>query len=137
MKSCPAGGRTTVVSIALIVFLNAIADQRWAALADSGNDFLGRLGFQLFTSRDFPPLDQQLRTISESGYDFVEFNVSTVTNPHRMKAMLDRYGLTSVSGHFDLDALRHNLSNTIQRARIFGIRMVIVPYLSPQARPDD
>ena len=108
-----------------------------ARAAEARKPFRERLGFQLYSSRNFPPLEEQLRTISALGYKAVEFHVPGVAEPSRLKLLLDTYGLESPSGHFDLDGLRADLPGNVARARLLGIRTIVVPYLAPERRPED
>ncbi len=135
---------TVSISFGLIIAPGSLAQSE--NLAGPGNRgstisnrqlFLGRLGFQLYSSRNFPPLDEQLQALSVLGYTTVEFDVSAVAEPQHMRVLLDEYRLGTPSGHFSLDNLRHDLAECIERARLFGIRLIVVPYLAPDRRPRD
>ena len=99
--------------------------------------FLDRLGFQLYSAREFPPVEEQLKTLAALGYVSVEFGAGTVAEPERLKQLLDQNGLRSPSGHFDLEQLRHDPETLIARARLFDIHLVVISYLPPHARPPD
>jgi sugar phosphate isomerase/epimerase len=63
------------------------------------------LSFQLYSARDFPPLETQLATLAALGYRQVEPYGGLYGDVDALVAALKERGLASPSGHFDLDLL--------------------------------
>ncbi len=98
---------------------------------------LHTLSFQLFSSRNFPPLADQLATLKSLGYTNVEPFGALYEDPAAFKALLDQNGLAATSGHFALDLLEGDFDKAVSIARTLGISIVIAPYLLPDKRPTD
>ena len=64
--------------------------------------------FQLYSARDFPPLKENLRLLSEIGYSQVEGYGGLYNDTEKFRSMVDGYGLTMPTGHFDMGLLRGN-----------------------------
>ena len=93
------------------------------------------LSFQLYSSRNFPPVEDQLTTLAAIGYRNVEPFGGLYADPQRFKAALDRAGLKAPSGHFGLDELERDFSRFIDVARILGMNLVVAPWIPPAERP--
>lgn len=95
------------------------------------------LSFQLYSARNFPPLDSQLKTIADAGFTNVEpYGAFYVDVPAASQLFKD-YGLTARSGHFGIDSLETELDRNLGIADALGIATIVVPYLVPDARPKD
>jgi len=100
------------------------------------------LGFQLYSARNFPPLSETLKKLSNAGYREVEgyggiyasMDDAALT---QFRAELDANGLTMPTGHFGLDMLEKETDRALAVARILGIEAVYCPYLLPDQRPSD
>jgi sugar phosphate isomerase/epimerase len=95
------------------------------------------LSFQLYSSRKFPPLDEQLATLAALGYTNVEPFGGLYDDLDGLKAGLDRHGLKAVSGHFALDMLENDLDRAVAIANTLGISLVVCPWVHPDLRPTD
>jgi sugar phosphate isomerase/epimerase len=95
------------------------------------------LSFQLYSARNFPPLEAQLATLAEIGYRQVEPYGALYAALDEFAAALGRYGLTSPSGHFDLALLEGDFGRAATIARKLDMRLVVAPYLPPPQRPHD
>jgi sugar phosphate isomerase/epimerase len=95
------------------------------------------LSFQLYSARNFPPLDAELKIVADAGFTNVETYGAFYDDVDGSAALLKRYGLTAKSGHFGLAALESDPKSVITIARKFGMDTVIVPYLGPDERPGD
>ena len=62
--------------------------------------------FQLYSGRDFPPLKENLRLLAEIGYSQVEGYGGLYNDTEKLRSMLDEYGFTMPTGHFDMELLR-------------------------------
>lgn len=96
-----------------------------------------KLSFQLYSSRKFPPLEQQLAILSRLGYRNVEPHGGLYEDPSALKVSLDRAGLAAPSGHFGLDLLEQDLSRALAIARTLGIGLLVCPWLDPSERASD
>jgi len=112
------------------------ANDRGKGAPVASTAFLERLAFQLYSSRNFPPLEAQLSVLAGLGYEAVEFGAGSGSAAD-MKELLDRHGLKSPSGHFDLELLRSDPASVVARAHLFGMDVVAIAYLPPEARPKD
>ena len=61
--------------------------------------------YQLYSSRNFPPLDQTLEMLKRNGYAQVEGYGGVYADPKATRAALDANGLSMPSGHFSIDLL--------------------------------
>lgn len=96
--------------------------------------------YQLYSSRNFPPLSRTLKMLGETGYRAVEGYGALYGNAAdlgALKADLDRNGLTMSTGHFALDMVQQSPGRVIEIARTLGAEAVFVPYIMPDARPTD
>ncbi|HWT02492.1 MAG TPA: sugar phosphate isomerase/epimerase [Pyrinomonadaceae bacterium] len=97
---------------------------------------LTRIGMQLYMVRrelekDF---DGTLKRVAELGYREVEFAGYFSHPPKEVRAVLDRYRLSSPAGHVSLDALRGNLDEMIEAAHVIGHKYVLVAWLPDEER---
>jgi sugar phosphate isomerase/epimerase len=95
------------------------------------------LSFQLYSARNFPPLESQLTTLSSLGYRQVEPYGGLYGALDEFAAALGRHGLKSPSGHFGLDLLERDFNRGLTIARTLGVSFVVAPYLPPPERPSD
>jgi sugar phosphate isomerase/epimerase len=93
------------------------------------------LSFQLYSSRNFPPLDEQLRTIAAAGFTNVEPYGPFYEDVSAARQLLARHGLTAKSGHFGLASVEDEPQSVLAIARALGIGIVVAPYLGPGERP--
>lgn len=92
--------------------------------------------YQLYSSREFPPLEDTLAMLRGLGYEQVEGYGGVYGDPAALRAALDRNGLTMPSGHFGLDALENEPGKVIEIARTAGMNAVFCPHIGPDLRPD-
>jgi sugar phosphate isomerase/epimerase len=95
------------------------------------------ISYQLYCSRNFPPLADTLAMLAAAGYAEVEGYGGLYGDPGALKAALDASGLRMTSGHFGLDMVEGDPARTIGIARTLGMTRVYVPYLMPDQRPTD
>lgn len=95
------------------------------------------IAYQLYCSRNFPPLDDTLRMLSEAGYKAVEGYGGLYDDPEALRAALDRHGLAMPSGHFALDMVEGDPQRTIAVAEVLGVDKVFVPWIAPEQRGTD
>ncbi len=101
-----------------------------------------KLGFQLYSARNFPPLSDMLKKLAAAGYAHVEgFGGIYATMDEAalkgLRADLDANGLTMPTGHFGLDMLENDREQSLKIAKTLGIQAIYCPYLLPDQRPSD
>ena len=99
--------------------------------------YLDRLSFQLYSSRNFPPLETQLATLAAIGYRHVEPYGGLYGDPKGLGEALAHAGLSAPSGHVSLATVRDEPDRVAEIARHIGMRYVIVPHLAAEERPAD
>lgn len=95
--------------------------------------------YQLYSSRNFPPLADTLRMLAELGYAEVEGFGALYTDPDKvaaLKAALAETGLKMPTAHFGFDLLS-TPDTALKLAETLGISKVYCPFLMPADRPGD
>ena len=96
--------------------------------------------YQLYSSRNFPPLADTLRMIADLGYTQVEGYGALFADAAKvaeLQANLAASGLTMPTGHFSLDMVRDNPGEVLKIAEAFDIDAIIVPAVAPERRKTD
>ena len=96
-----------------------------------------RIAYQLYCSRNHPPLINTLRMLADAGYREVEGYSGLLEEFDQLKAALDATGLRMPSCHFGLDALENDPAGALEIIKALGIEKVFVPYIAPDMRPVD
>lgn len=92
--------------------------------------------YQLYSSREFPPLDATLSMLKELGYVAVEGYRGVFEDPAATRAALDAAGLPMRSAHFGLDSLEDDRDGTLATAKTLGLQSIYCPFIMPDQRPD-
>ena len=95
------------------------------------------IAYQLYCSRNFPPLEDTLGMLAQAGYKAVEGYGGLYGDLDALEAGLDRHGLSMPSGHFGLDMVEGDPQRTLEVARRLGVRKVFVPHIAADKRPSD
>lgn len=98
---------------------------------------MDKLSYQLYSSRENPPLDKTLAMLAEAGYREVEGFGGVFQDPAATAAALKGAGLEMPSGHFQIEALEGELQSCLDTAGTLGMKTVYSPYLAPEDRPVD
>ncbi len=96
--------------------------------------------YQLYSSRNFPPLSDTLAMVARHGYAQVEGYGALYQNADavsQLRGLLDANGLAMPSGHFGLDHLENDPQGVLSIAADLGIELVVCPYLPADQRPGD
>lgn len=96
--------------------------------------------YQLYSSRDFPPVGNVLRRLAALGYTNVEGYGGLFPNIDdlgALRAELDAYGLHMRSCHIGLDMAEDDSDTMLDIAKALNIQEIYVPFLPPDQRPDD
>jgi len=97
---------------------------------------LSPVGIQLYTLREEMGRDFEgtLERLARIGYGEVEFAGYFNRPPAEVRAILDRFGLTSPSTHVSIEQVRDDMDATIASARTIGHRWLVVPSLPGSLR---
>lgn len=96
--------------------------------------------YQLYSSRNFPPLRETLKMLGQLGYRGVEGYgglFSDLRFADELKRDLDENGLAMRSGHFGLDMVEAEPERVLDIARTFGLDAVFVPAIPAHEREKD
>ena len=94
--------------------------------------------YQLYSSRNFPPLAKTLEMLAQTGYKAVEGFGGLYADPAGLSdlhAGLQACGLKMPSGHFGLSQVEDTPDWAIKVAKTLGMEQVIVPWIHPDERP--
>lgn len=94
------------------------------------------IAFQLYSARNFPPLERQLEGLAEIGYDAVEpWLPAYEASAADFRRKIDAAGLACYGFHLPFKGLVADPQRFIDIARTIGATLLIPPYLEPQDRP--
>ncbi len=99
-----------------------------------------KFSYQLYSSRNFPPLSNTLKELADFGYAEVEGYGGLFSDGAAalaMRAELDANGLAMPTAHVGLDMVEGDAANVIEIARALDIQKVFVPHLAEDQRPSD
>lgn len=96
-----------------------------------------QISYQLYCSRNFPPLGATLKMLADTGFKEVEGYGGLFGELDALKAGLDATGLKMTSSHIGLDMAEDDAANMIAMAKDLGTQKMIVPFVMPDARPKD
>jgi sugar phosphate isomerase/epimerase len=101
-----------------------------------------KLGFQIYSARNFQPYSNILQKLGAAGYSHVEgfggmYADLDAAGLKALRAELDKNGLTMPTGHFSLDMLENDTGRAFEIIDALGITAVYCPYLLPDQRPGD
>jgi sugar phosphate isomerase/epimerase len=96
--------------------------------------------YQLYSSRNFPPLADTLRMLKAAGYAGVEgFGAMypDEATAASIAALLAETGMAMPTGHFGLDEIEGDPARVMRMARALGIGTILCPWIAPDLRPTD
>ena len=95
-----------------------------------------RLSYQLYSSRNFPPLEDTIKLLSDNGVKEVEgFGGCYGEEPSITAELLAKHGVMMTSGHFGMETLEEEFDSCIKTATAFGMETIYAPYLLEEFRP--
>ncbi len=103
-------------------------------------DIMTDFSYQLYSSRNFPPLSDTLSMLAKAGYAQVEGYGALYADASSLGVLekgLKDNGLTMPTGHFSLDQCRDDPARVLTITKALNMRGVIVPFIMPDARPKD
>lgn len=96
--------------------------------------------YQLYSSRNFPPLSATLKMLGELGYTQVEGYGGLFANLEavdELKADLVANGLKMPTGHIGLDMVRDQPDRVLKIAETLGLQAIFVPAVPASERTKD
>lgn len=93
--------------------------------------------YQLYSSRNFPPLEKTLPMLKRHGYAQVEGFAAVYADTKATRAALDANGLTMPTGHFSIDLLENDPQKVLDIAGTLGLNAIFCPHLAAEQRPRD
>lgn len=93
------------------------------------------IAYQLYSSRNFPPLEAQFPTLKAMGYDAIEPWLPAYEKDARaFRRALDASGLSCLGFHMPFDGLVNEPDRFIDIALTLGASWMIPPYIPPEQR---
>lgn len=96
--------------------------------------------YQLYSSRNHPPLARTLRMLAEAGYTAVEGYGALYASDalvEELSAALAETGLAMPTGHFALPMLEDEVAKVLAIARALKMERLYCPFIMPDQRPAD
>ena len=111
------------------------AELGWALPAGQN---LKAVGVQLYTVRNAMKSDFEgtVAKVAQVGYKEVEFAGYFDHSPKDIKALLDKNGLTSPSGHVDYDVVEKKWAEQIDAAHVIGHHYIVCPWIDEKQRKE-
>ena len=94
--------------------------------------------YQLYSSRNFPPLADTLKMLKRLGYTLgrgLRRALRRRGQGAELKAHLGASGLKMPTGHFSLDMLENEPARVLDIAKAVGIETIYCPYLAARPAP--
>ncbi len=97
-----------------------------------------RISFQLYSARNFPPVETHLEALAAIGFDAVEtYRGAYGDDPAGFRKKLDAFGLACPTAHIGLADLDADRAAVVDTAKILGLETVIVPAIPQDQRTND
>ncbi len=96
--------------------------------------------YQLYSSRNFPPMSRTFEMVSKAGYGAVEGYGALYADDAAVAATqegLKATGLTMPTGHFGLAQLETEVDKVLGIAKALKMERLYCPYVLPEDRPTD
>ncbi|HEY4200211.1 MAG TPA: sugar phosphate isomerase/epimerase [Devosiaceae bacterium] len=94
---------------------------------------MSKFSFQLYSARNYPPMDDVLANVARLGYAQVEGFGGLYADAAGLAASMKKYGLTMPTGHFGLTQLQ-DTSTAMKWAETLGVKTLICPAIPKEER---
>lgn len=95
------------------------------------------MAMQIYSARNFTPLDEQLAIVAKNGYTHVETFGPFHDDPEASRKQIEAHGLKVSSAHIAPEVVIDDTGRAIDIVKALGAKYAIAPYLPPEARPTD
>ncbi|PUB18458.1 sugar phosphate isomerase/epimerase family protein [Yoonia sediminilitoris] len=95
------------------------------------------ISYQLYCSRNFPPIGATLKMLSDAGFTQVEGYNGLFNDLEGLKAGLAETGLQMTSSHVGHQLLADDPAGMLQIIKDLGVKKVFAPHIAPDQRPTD
>lgn len=95
------------------------------------------IAYQLYCSRNFPPVADTLKMLAAAGYTEVEGYDGLFNDLAALQADLVATGLAMTSCHVGINRCEDDPDNTLNVLQNLGVKKVFAPYLDAPQRPTD
>lgn len=93
-----------------------------------------KIAYQIYSSRNFPPLADQFPVLKSFGYDAIEPWPPAYEDPAAFRRQLDDAGLECYGFHMPLDGLVNETERYIEIAQTLGATVMIPPFIDAEDR---
>lgn len=90
---------------------------------------MSSISFQLYSARNFPPLDNTFALLARLGYRNVEGFGGLFSDPAALRAQLDAHGLEMPTSHFSLEQLQDR-KKMLATASTVGVKTLFCPAIN-------
>jgi len=94
-----------------------------------------RFSYQLYSSRNHPPIENTVAMLAKHGYKEVEGFGGVYGDPASLRRALDANRLAMPTGHFSVEMMEGKKKQVLDTARTLGMNQLVMPYLMPEDRP--
>ena len=131
-----AAGLATVWGSSLACAKSTAAASGASAARTPGAFSISNVGLQMYTVRDAAgkDLDGTLAAVAAAGYHLVETAGMYGRSAPDLRAIFDKHGIRTVSGHYPLADLEASPETVFTTAKTLGQEYVVVPFLDPSLR---
>ena len=98
------------------------------------------ISYQLYSSRNFGPIENTIAMVAAAGYSQVEGYGALFTNAAdaaKLAELLKAHGLTMPTAHIGLPMLEENPDEIVAIAKALDLKAVYVPHIAAEDRPSD
>ncbi|MDY4387845.1 sugar phosphate isomerase/epimerase family protein [Pectobacterium aroidearum] len=95
-----------------------------------------KIALQMYTLRSVNTLDEQFSMARTAGFKAVELVGTHGISASEMKGLLGKYQLKAIAAHVQFGELKSNMAEVVAFNKAIGNRMIIVPWLNVEDRPN-
>lgn len=95
-----------------------------------------KIALQMYTLRSVNTLDEQFSMAHDAGFQAVELVGTHDVSASEMKGLLGKYQLKAIAAHVQFGELKSNMTEVVAFNKTIGNRMIIVPWLNVEDRPN-
>lgn len=108
----------------------------WLLSPLMANASANNIAVQMYTLRDVGSLNEQFAMAHDAGFKSVELVGDHGVDSDVMNRLLGQYSLNVMAAHVQIAELRQNLKTVIDFNKAIHNKVIIMPWLNPDERPD-